>query len=278
MAFASPLRTAFVATALFTACSAGDNDEVGATEPPITTVEATNATTTAEPTTTTLDETSSSSTTDVPTPTTSGTTESADTSTSSVDPTTGDTGSSDDTGPICDPGQPNCVCDGDICVEGYVCIAGVCTAAGLDCPADVEPPGESEANPVELGNITDDDDEFFDETSVLSGSGDVDWYHYHGADVILHTAEPTLTLVAGMPRVCQFIVCDEGGAALTTVTCPAGTDFAISPTLRPGCCGAKTFTIKDFGCPGNDDSVEVWLRIDKAPVDMCYDYNFKVHF
>jgi hypothetical protein len=282
MAFASPrLRTAVAALSLLchVACSAGDNDESG-TDTPLTLGDTTAQTTDPSSTgaTTTTGEPATS--TGEPTPTTSGDTTSG-TSTTSVDPTTGDitgdTGSSDDTGPICDPGQPNCVCDGDACVDGYTCEAGLCLPVVMQCDADVESPGESEDTPIELGDITDDDDEFFDETGILSGATDVDWFHYHGADTLGYYAEPTVTLVAGTQRTCQFLVCEDG-VALTTVDCPAGTDFAISPKLKPGCCGAASFVIKDFGCPGNDDSVDVWLRVDKAPEDICYDYNVRLHF
>ena len=286
MAFASPRLAPVTALILLhclccAACSAGDNDDASGTGAPSTAVDPTDAT---GPDATTADDTSSgdatstgepSPTTGEPDPTTSD--ETTGTSTTEVDPTTGDTGSSDDTGPICDPGQPDCVCDGDLCVDGYMCVMGLCAPTVMQCDADVEEPGQSEDTPVELGDITDDDDDFFDVVGVLSGATDVDWYHYAGADTFGHTAEPTVTLVTGAQRTCQFVVC-EAGVALTTVDCPGGTDFAISPKLKPGCCGAASFTIKDFGCPGQDDSVDVWLRVDKAPVDMCHDYNFELHF
>lgn len=283
MAFASPrLRTAVALSLLCSvACSAGDNDDMGGTDLPLTTGDTTAPATDAtasDATTTTGD---ASTTTGEPLPTTSDGTTSG-TSTTSVDPTTGDpstddTGSSDDTGPICEPGQPNCVCDDDFCVDGYVCDTGICIPVLNECDGDVESPGESEDTPIELGDITDDDDEFLDEMGILSGATDVDWFHYHGADTFGYVAEPTVTLVSGTQRTCQFLVC-EAGVALTTVECPAGTDFAISPKLKPGCCGAASFVIKDFGCPGNDDSLDIWLRVDKAPEDACYDYNVRLHF
>jgi len=243
-------------TTMTTGATAGDSSGPAPTTEPATTDEPT----TADPSTTTTTTTTSTSTTDEPT----------------TDPTTDTTGG-DETGPICDPGMPGCVCDGGDCVDGYVCINDVC-AEGLDCPADIEPAVDSEDTPVELGDISDDDDDFFDQSGVLSGASDVDWYRLHGADTFGHVAEPTAMILSGQQRNCLFLQCDEGGVALTKVTCPAGTDFAISPKLRPGCCGSASFTIKEINCPGQDESLQMWLRVDKPAADVCSDYNVKLHF
>ena len=93
-----------------------------------------------------------------------------------------------------------------------------------------------------------------------------------------HVAEPTVTVLNGQHRNCIFLECDAGGVSQTTIECPDGTDFAISPKLRPGCCGAATFTIKKFGCPGQDESLQMWLRVDKPAADVCSDYNVQLHF
>ena len=249
------------------ACGTGDSDTGGA-ESTGTTVNDSGTTGDSNSTPTTEPATTDGTTTADPS-TTSTTSTTAD----DTDDTTG----SAETGPICDVGTPNCACDDGNCVDGYVCVMGVC-AEGLDCPADVEPPGESEDTPVELGDISDDDSDFFDQSGVLAGATDVDWYHLHGADTFGHIAEPTATIVSGIQRNCLFLECDNGGVALTAITCPAGSDFAISPKLRPGCCGAATFTIKDFGCPGQDESLQMWLRVDKPAADICSDYEVKLHF
>ncbi len=206
-----------------------------------------------------------------------GTTTGDDTTSTSSDDTT--TTSDESTGPICDPGQPNCVCDNGLCIDGYVCMGGSCMAT-MVCDGDGEVPGEAEDQPTPLDDISDDDDEFHQVPGVLSGAMDTDWYRYHGSDIVLHTAEPTvelLTMSAGM-RVCQFIECDAGGVALTKLTCPDGTKFAISGNLRPGCCHSAGFTISDFDCDGQDESVQVFLRLDMPAEDTCVDYEFKTHF
>ena len=267
---ACPRIHVLLAFTALAACSEGDNSDgtdavsVGATLGDSTSAASTVAPTTGEPVSTSGDESSGAP---------------ASTSTTAP-PTTGDpdtSSSGDETGPICDPGMPNCVCDNGSCVEGYVCQDDVC-GVGLECPDDVEPPADAEATPVELGDITDNDDDFFEEMGVLSGSSDADWYRLHGADTLGYVAEATFTLVSGAQRNCLFLECDEGGVALTKVTCPAGSDFAISPALRPGCCSADSFQIKDLDCPGNDESLQMWLRVDKPAADVCSPYGFKLHF
>lgn len=208
-----------------------------------------------------------------------GTSTGDDTTSTTSDDTTSSTTGDESTGPICDPGQPNCVCDNGLCIDGYVCMGGSCMEA-MVCDGDVEVPGEAEDMPTPLDDISDDDDEFHQVPGVLSGAMDTDWYRYHGADTFGHTAEPTielLTMSAGM-RVCQFIECDAGGVALTKLTCPDGTKFAISGDLRPGCCHSAGFTISDFDCDGQDESVQVFLRLDMPADDICVDYEFKTHF
>ena len=135
-----------LAVALLAACSAGDNDDdtgnltisTGAT------VSASTGTPTTDPSTGAPTGTSTTgdgtTTTGEPGTTVVPTTGEPDTSsTSSTSATTGD-----ETGPICDPGMPNCVCDNGACIDGYVCQNDVC-GVGLECPDDVEPPADAEA-------------------------------------------------------------------------------------------------------------------------------------
>lgn len=197
------------------------------------------------------------------------------TSTTAATLTTGDDSGS--TGPICDPGGPNCVCDGDTCVDGYVCTAGVCVEQLL-CPGEDESPGDSEMTPKDLGDITDNDDDYFSVTNVLGGATDADWYYYDAADKFGYVAEPTLKLVSGAQRMCLFMLCANGNAAMTSVECPEGSQFAISPMLRPGCCSESSMVIKDLNCDGQDESAHIWARIDKPAVDACSDYEVELHF
>lgn len=259
---------------LLTAAACGDDGEVQTVEATVTNT----APSTSTPTEAGTGDTGDTG--DTPTTGDAGTgTGAGDDTTTAADDTTTDPTGDESTGDICEPGMPNCVCDNGLCVDGYVCMGGSCMAQ-LVCDGDVEAPGEAEDLPTPLDDISDDDDEFHEVPGILSGAMDVDWYRYHGADTFGHTAEPTielLTMTAGL-RVCQFIECDSGGVALTKLTCPDGTKFAISGDLRPGCCHSAGFTISDFDCDGQDESVQVYLRLDMPAEDTCVDYKFKTHF
>lgn len=274
MACTPALPRRALALLLLTACGEEPLGETGSS-PPITMTPPSG--TTEAPTTS-----GTSSTDDQGTAEPGTTTTGADgtTTTTGDDPTSSSSSTGDEsTGPICDPGQPNCVCDNGQCVDGYTCMGGSCMQA-MVCAGDVEVPGEDEMAPTPLDDITDNDDDFHQVTGVLSGAGDTDWYRYHGSDTALHVSEPTieiLSMTAGM-RVCQFILCDTGNVAMTQVTCPEGTKFAISPNLRPGCCHDTGFQIADFNCDGNDESLQAWIRLDMPDQDICVDYEFKLHF
>jgi hypothetical protein len=197
------------------------------------------------------------------------------TSGTTAEPTTGDASTGDTTGPACDPGTEGCPCDGGLCDEGLVCDADMCVP-GLACD-DATEPDDDEPSAHDLGEITDDDDETVMADGVLSGAADVDWYVYKGIDTFGHVSEPTIQVASSATvRVCQFLECEEG-AVMTTVECPEGTQSALSGMLRPGCCGGAMFTVSSFECPGTNDNLFVYVRIDKASKDSCVEYSLKAH-
>lgn len=250
---------------LVCACGAGeDTDGGGSTPGTSVTAAGTGSTSSAS----TGDDATSA-------PTSTGTTSEPTTGEpTTAEPTTGDA-STGTTGPICDPGSANCVCDAGTCDEGLVCTDDVCTA-GLACDSDVEP-DDDEPNATDLGEITDDDDDKLMADGVLTGMADVDWYVYKGVDTFGHVSEPTIQVSSSATvRVCQFLECEEG-AVMTTVECPQGTQSALSGMLRPGCCGPAMFTVSDFECPGTNDNLFVYVRIDKAAKDSCVEYSLNLH-
>lgn len=272
----TPLPRLLAALLIVAACSDDGTGDAG--DPSTGAVVVTDPASTPTTSGATEDTTATSSATDI-----DGTTSSVDPTTTSTSTTTGDDTTSsttdDDTGPICDPGQPGCVCDGGACVDDHVCQDGVCTAA-LVCDGDAESPGEAEDAPTPLADITDNDDDFHQVTGVLSGATDVDWYKFHGSDTLGYYAEPTvdlLTMGSGL-RLCMFFECDNGGVAQTDLDCPDGTKFAISGDLRPGCCHSAGFQVTGLDCAGNDESSQIFIRLDQPAADTCVDYEFKAHF
>jgi hypothetical protein len=270
-----------LATLALAGCSEGDNDDNGKLTAAVTVTpdssgdasSGASAPTTTEPAGTSAGPDSSTG----DQPTSSSTAAASSTTTTGEDTTTGDTTTGESTGPICDPGQGGCVCDDGMCVDGYACEDGVCAPA-LMCPGDIEPDDNDEETAKSFGDITDNDDDAFTISGILGGAEDTDWYTYHGKDTFGYIVEPKVNLLAGGLRLCQFLVCDAGGAAQSEVTCPAGTKFAISPNLRPGCCAATTFQVTEFNCTGQDESATIWIRVDQPLVDACTDYEIKVTF
>lgn len=261
---------AVIALAPLVACSSGDDDTAAtqATTSGLPTSSSTSSGTTDDSDAgTASDSGTSTGTTTTTTATSSETTTAESTGVSSTSGTTEDTS--------CPPGSVGCPCDGDTCDGELVCASGTCEAP-LDCADDDNEPNDNEADATDLGMITDDDDDKSSVSGVLSGKADVDFYRFIGTDTAFHTTEPTRTIDADQGlRFCKFLDCLEDGPALTEVDCPAGTDFALSPELRPGCCSSEGFGPVDYNCPGGDDSVLVFLRVDKPIFDECVSYTIE---
>lgn len=260
------LRHLILASALPLACSTGEVVSTGGTSD-LTSSAGSSA-----------GSSGSASTTDLPT--TGATDEDGTTGTdmtSTTSTTTGEASSGSSGGPICEPGTANCECDAGTCTGDLLCVDDVCVAE-MTCGEGLGEPDDLEPDAHDLGEITDDDSKTLAADGVLGGIADRDWYTYHGLDTFGYTADPTVKLTtSGSLRLCQFLECDNGGVAKTTLTCPMGTQEALSGELRPGCCGGPVFTISDFTCDGVTDNVRVYIRIDKAAEDVCIDYSLSLH-
>ncbi|MEZ4452420.1 MAG: hypothetical protein R3B09_23345 [Nannocystaceae bacterium] len=265
---ASSIRsTALLAAALALACAGDDGSASSQTG-------STGLSTSDGTTGTTGESTSEATTTSTSTSTSTTTTTTTSTSTTSTTSTTDETtaASATTTTENCPAGSVGCPCDAGTCDEGLNCVSDTCVTPIACDPVDVEP-NNTEATAQDLGMITDDDDDKTSISGVLAGKGDVDWFTFIGTDTVFHTTEPTRTVTADMGlRFCKFIECLGDGPALTEITCPAGTDFAISPQLRPGCCSGEGFVLDDYNCPGSDDSLKIFFRLDKALFDECVEY------
>lgn len=193
---------------------------------------------------------------------------------------TGDDASGDDTssstGPDCQPGTESCPCDAGGCAGSLVCVGDVCQAA--ECDGDVFEPNDDEASAEYLGEINDNDNNGGVVSASLHSPIDVDWFSYHGDDDITGNVNPEREVVssAGL-RLCKFLECDNG-LAQTTVECPAGTDYALSPMARPGCCANGDVPLPDLDCDGTtNDSAMVFIRIDE-PAEDCVTYSVAYHY
>lgn len=112
---------------------------------------------------------------------------------------------------------------------------------------------------------------------VLDGDQDIDWFKYHG-DYDSPTcggSNPThvYSLTAdSAARLCVFADCDMGDGN-ATVMCSVG-QTVMDPMVPGGfgCCGNDDFTF-EFNCDGSDDeSSQVYMRLDGAKAESCTHY------
>lgn len=266
---------ALVAVGLLSGCPADDPEETssGTTEAEGSTSTSTTADTTSSSSTTdpgsssTTDE-SSSSTTD---PGSSSTTDEPMTSSSSSgDPSTGSS-----TTDVCVPGEVDCECDAGSCDEGLDCIEDVCVdPLGCEARDDAEP-NDSEDTAVMLPELNCD---MVVETSGHVDLSDEDWYAYHGVDdgncptntIALMNTDPALD-------VCMFFECD--GAAPENVSCAPGSQDAVSPNGRVGCCGTGNVEFNTMAClgaaPSDTGTVYIQVQGPDEPACVAYDLGYR---
>jgi len=114
-------------------------------------------------------------------------------------------------------------------------------------------------------------------SGVLDGDQDIDWWKYHGDydSPACNGTNPThvYTLNADSDaRLCVFADCDMGDGN-ATVMCSVG-QTVTDPDVPGGfgCCGNGNFQF-DFNCDGSDDeSSQVYMRLDGAKADSCTHY------
>lgn len=112
---------------------------------------------------------------------------------------------------------------------------------------------------------------------VLDGDQDIDWWKYHGDydSPQCNNTNPTMIYslnADNTARLCVFADCDAGSGT-ATVMCSVG-QTVTDPDVPGGfgCCGMGNFQF-EFNCDGGDDeSAEVYMRLDGAKADTCVHY------
>ncbi len=108
---------------------------------------------------------------------------------------------------------------------------------------------------------------------VLDGDADIDFSTFHGVDSMACGFQNPfigVTLTASdAVRLCVYTDCDNGTPMFM---CPMGSMSAMSPNGLPGCCGAGDMSFQ-FNCSNSqNESADVYVSVDQAPVDACVDY------
>jgi hypothetical protein len=175
----------------------------------------------------------------------------------------------------CPLGSEGCPCNAGVCDDDLECLDGTCQVV---CTEDLYEPNDAEDAATDLGEIDDDDDHGGVLSASLHHVGDVDWFRYYGNDDFPSVVDPTRELVAsGGLRLCKFLECDAG-LVETEFECPVGTQYALSPMARPGCCASDGFALANLDCAGvTEDNTTVYIRVDQ-PEPACVTYSISYHY
>jgi hypothetical protein len=143
-----------------------------------------------------------------------------------------------------------------------------------ECTNEASESNNTQSSAVQLGTITDDDDDGGAVCGVLDGPDDVDWYVFGGEDKVLHVVNPTRSLSANAnAKLCVYARCVNSG---TSVAC-FGESKDTAPQGQLGCCsfGKVTPTIE---CDGLDDSATIWIKVENSDALQCVEYELEYHF
>jgi len=148
------------------------------------------------------------------------------------------------------------------------------------CTEQDAEPNDARLEPVNLGTLTDDDDDGSEVMGTLAGVDDVDWFSYNGTDELFLIVDPEASLDAQVAiRLCMFVTCDEGA---TLLSCPGGTEAIIGGEGLEACCWNRVdaaILSMDVDCDGFDEDARVELRVDQAPDnDACVNYSLSYHY
>lgn len=152
------------------------------------------------------------------------------------------------------------------------------TGAPVECVDSGEEPNEEEMDAIDLGDIgcMDEPETFM---GVLNGDADVDWFQYHGVwgfncgnvdPSPLHTLTASDTV-----RMCVFADCDMSNAVFE---CQEGSEMAMSPDGLPGCCAQGDLTFLLNCAMNNNESAQMFVRLDQAAADACVDYSVEYSY
>ncbi len=146
--------------------------------------------------------------------------------------------------------------------------AGGSGGSGGSCTDNGDEPNETRSGATALSSVSCGGSSRT-HNAVAAMSSDVDWYSATGVGGTLCAANAKAQVNQSNLRVCVFVKCTSGS---TTRTCAQGTK-ATDGGLD-GCCktgGAAEATVKCSGIT-NDQSANVYIRVDQPSGNACTDY------
>lgn len=107
-------------------------------------------------------------------------------------------------------------------------------------------------------------------TGVLGAADDVDWITYRGEWTPECLGDPRLTHNISSSAPLQLCVYTRCLSRLEDVVC-TNAIADTTPGGDPGCCSSQAFEM-DVNCPGTDETMDVFLRVDSDSAGVCIDY------
>jgi len=142
--------------------------------------------------------------------------------------------------------------------------------------ADIEPNG-TVATARPLASTTDCDSNGNKIRGTISGSSDIDYFHFHGNDNFNCQVNPSATIDVSGVRLCMYAKCDNPTGS---TSCGSGTaDNAPPSGFAGGCCidGPATLNM-GVDCPGLDDSSTIYFKTSAVGSPVCKTYTITYHY
>jgi len=163
---------------------------------------------------------------------------------------------------------------------GVTVTAGSNASSGVGCndPGPGEP-NDTMAQAYNLGEISDNDGDGSQVEGTMASPVDVDWYKYHGVDLLGNVVDPTRQVMSAGVRICKYIQCDNGESSV--FSCPSGTTTDTQQGIA-GCCWTNSAPeTLDLTCGStslDSDNATVFIRVDNPQKLVCQPYVVQYHY
>ena len=197
----------------------------------------------------------------------------------------GESGSESDSGglPACEPGELDCECEGgSTCAVGLDCIDGACAIPDEPrmCPLDDHELNDTIATAETLDpwEINDSEADYGELTSTLQSFEDIDWFDFHGNDVLFNFVDPRLSLSGATVEACMYALCDNGSFPNFDCEPASAWESTSSDDGWPGCCSLVDVELDNYNCTGTNNEDSTFLISIRDAAYECAEYSFVYQF